>query len=401
MTEVHSIIQLAPQNVVSRKSTLLLLVLVTIVTIWFGVRPFNFTSRNRVYWLKNQNGVQFHEQGSFLTRSSPGVIYSPKNFEVSSVAGTYEPITIELYVEPDDEAFDYVAHILAFGDGERIESFVIGQWKTDLEIIRQGQEGRSGQDYRNIYLKSVLHRDVKTFVTITSDQARTDVYLNGQLARTYSKESLIGVEQFHGHLMLGNASDCGNQWAGKLYGFGLYRGALSPEQVYKNYEAWTCKEVRPLELVGRPIALYTFDERQGSQVFNYVGGKNHLLIPETYSPLKRNLLVPFWKGTIVDRGLFFDVIINVLGFVPFAFWLTHCLSVVGRIPQRFWTVTVVLSGAIMSLAIEISQAYLPTRHSSLLDLICNTCGACLGVSLYTIVCGRLSALKPRVYSSRW
>ena len=60
-------------------------------------------------------------------------------------------------MEPHDESFSNVAHILAFGDGETIEPFIFGQWKTDLEIIRQGPGGKSSPDYRQISLDNALH----------------------------------------------------------------------------------------------------------------------------------------------------------------------------------------------------------------------------------------------------
>jgi len=301
-------------------------------------------------------------------------------------------------VEPRDETFNGVAHILAFGDGRIIEPFIIGQWRTDLEIICQGRGGRSAKEYRHISLGNALHKDVKTFITITSGQERTDVYLNGQPAKTRSKDAMIGVEQLSGHLMLGNASDCGNQWCGRLYGLALYSGVLSPEQVHSNYQSWLYSDAAPPELQGEPIALYTFDEQQGSHVFNQVDDKNHLVIPETYSPLERNMLMPFWTNVGIDRFLLFDVTINVLGFMPFAFFLLNYLDRTGQISPACLPLAVVLAGAIISLGIEISQAYLPIRTSSQLDVICNTCGAYFGVLLYKVVYRRLTKLRLRVNS---
>ena len=220
------------------------------------------------------------------------------------------------------------------------------------------------------------------------------MHVNGEHVKTFAKKELVGLEQFSGHLMLGNASDCGNQWVGRLFGLALYRGVLTSEQLHRNYLSWTQSDQVDVELSGNPIALYTFNEKQGSRISNQAGDKNHLIIPKRYRPLRRIMLQPFWKHESVDRRFLFDVIINVLGFVPFAFLLIHYLNIAGRIQPGFWAFAVVLAGAVMSLVIEISQAYLPIRHSSLLDLICNTCGAYFGILLHKIVYRR--PIMPRL-----
>lgn len=377
------------------KYTLLGFVFTTIVTLGVGLRPFNFNAKNHVCWLGNENGIQFQKGESCLNRSSPGVVYSPTKFDVSSMTGPYQPVTIELYLEPHAENSINVAHILAFGDGRTIEPFIIGQWKTDLEIIRQGPGGRSKQDYKQISIADALRRDVKTCIAITSGHERTDIYLDGDLVKTYETKQFVGVKQFSQHLMLGNASDCGNQWVGTLFGLALYRDILTSGQIHSNYLSWTQSDQVDVELSGNPIALYTFNEKQGSGIANQACDKNHLIIPKRYRPLKRIMLQPFWKHEHVDRRFLFDVVINVLGFIPFAFLLIHNLNMAERIPPGNWAIAVILAGGGMSLAIEISQAYLPIRHSSLLDLICNTCGAFLGIVLYKIIYRRpsLSTLR--------
>ncbi len=377
----------------SRKTAVLGLFMTATVTLFYGLRPFNFFSDNHVHWLQDQTGAQFHKEGGLLPLSSPGVIYSPSPMHIQSVGSEYCPATIELYIEPHDEAYDYVAHILAFGDAARIEPFIIGQWRSDLEIICQSAGGRSSENYRNITLKGVLHKDVKTMVTIVSGRDEICVYLNGQLAKKIATKALIGLEQFRGHLMLGNASDCGNQWKGKLFGLALYSGTLSPDQVHRNCQSWIDSDTTASRLAGSPIALYTFAEQEGSHVFNQVEDRNHLIIPESYSPLKRNMLRPFWRGVHVDRWLLQDVIINVFGFMPIAFCMAACLNRRLQDPSMNIVLAVVVVGAIVSLGIEISQAYLPTRTSSLLDVVCNAFGASLGALSYRTLFQKAFSLR--------
>ncbi len=75
----------------------------------------------------------------------------------------------------------------------------------------------------------------------------------------------------------------------------------------------------------------------------------------------------------------FDLIINVLAYLPLGFFLTLTLH---RLPGR-WTPAclAVLLGALLSLGLECAQSWLPSRVSSNLDLACNTAGTCLGALL--------------------
>ena len=72
---------------------------------------------------------------------------------------------------------------------------------------------------------------------------------------------------------------------------------------------------------------------------------------------------------------------NIMGFIPFGFCLFLYLRITrGFLPRRaLWCA--VLIGGLTSLAIEISQVFLPTRDSSALDLINNVLGTLIGSSV--------------------
>jgi VanZ family protein len=72
----------------------------------------------------------------------------------------------------------------------------------------------------------------------------------------------------------------------------------------------------------------------------------------------------------------FDLVINVLAYLPFGFFCTAALR--HRLaPFSAW-LAVVLLGASLSFVMELLQNYLPSRVPSNLDLACNTAGALLG-----------------------
>jgi glycopeptide antibiotics resistance protein len=76
-----------------------------------------------------------------------------------------------------------------------------------------------------------------------------------------------------------------------------------------------------------------------------------------------------------------DVLTNLLGFIPFGFFLSAYLWM--RKPRSIFQLlltTTVIAGCI-SLSIELIQVYLPTRSSQLMDVITNILGTAFGVTL--------------------
>jgi VanZ family protein len=75
----------------------------------------------------------------------------------------------------------------------------------------------------------------------------------------------------------------------------------------------------------------------------------------------------------------FDTIINVLAYIPVG--LFAALSLASRSRPLVVALCGTLVGAALSLSMEITQAYLPGRISSALDLLANVAGAMLGAGL--------------------
>jgi VanZ family protein len=74
-----------------------------------------------------------------------------------------------------------------------------------------------------------------------------------------------------------------------------------------------------------------------------------------------------------------DLVLNVLGYLPFGFVLVPALP--RRIGVAGAVVAATLIAALLSLALETTQNFLPTRVSANVDLACNVLGALLGALL--------------------
>jgi VanZ family protein len=89
----------------------------------------------------------------------------------------------------------------------------------------------------------------------------------------------------------------------------------------------------------------------------------------------------------------FDFIINILGFVPFAY-LAMCYRLASyRINHIAITILFVLTSGIgISLFIELVQYQIPGRTSSMMDLLANTTGTTLGIA-YSLMEQKLARHK--------
>jgi len=78
-----------------------------------------------------------------------------------------------------------------------------------------------------------------------------------------------------------------------------------------------------------------------------------------------------------------DVVTNVLAYVPLGFLLRR--SVFGRMSPILEGAKATIAGVALSICVEMVQAYLPTRVSSLVDVMTNTLGTLIGASLATFL----------------
>ena len=88
--------------------------------------------------------------------------------------------------------------------------------------------------------------------------------------------------------------------------------------------------------------------------------------------LRKEFLVfpsnPNWH----QRPFIEDVLVNLLGFIPFGFLLTATFMRFNGLLTRYSWQSALLMAFTTSLIIETTQAWIPSRDSNMLDLILNT-----------------------------
>jgi len=345
-------------------------VAIVCVILSLGLWPFH-SPKNDVTWLGNRNGLRF---GRFST------VVSSSAFQKTG-SGGQASASVEVWLQPR-RIWDSCT-FLAFYTPGNPHQFSLRQFDGGLELQAETQNGPRNAKIAVLYVKDMFRKSGPEFLTITSGKHGTAVYADGIPAKT-APEVWISPKELMGRLVVGDSPGQSDSWSGLLLGLAIYRQELTATQVLRHYQTWT-QEGRPeISEDERNLALYLMGERTGSIVHDHAGSGVNLYIPGKYAVLEQILLEPFWKEFSMSRSYWGAVVKNIVGFVPFGFCFYACLSA-HRVRRA--ALAAVILGTLVSLAIEILQAYLPTRDSGMTDIFTNTLGTHIGV----IACRALSS----------
>jgi glycopeptide antibiotics resistance protein len=350
-----------------------------------GFWPFEFRPPNRVSWLAGQSGLHFE---------TFGVAYDPEmlpGFGSNNITGPSANFTVETQLEADGEPGGNLFHILTIHNPQRDLDFILCQWLNHFILRAPSQQPPPSPHPSEVDL-TALQAQTPRFVTVRGNGSGTDFFLNGSPTGHYP-QFIVKPEALAGQLIIGNDDTGKHPWSGKLFGLALYNRALGPAEIARHYALWSQGHARVLTNAPGLIALYLFNEGNGRIVADISANHHHLVIPEIFCPVHREILIPPWKDMVFMGPDYPDIIVNVLGFVPFGFFffLYRQCSRPARMAKNI--LLVVLAGAAISLTIEVVQAWLPNRVSSVMDLLTNTTGALLGAALALAIQSKTAPAK--------
>jgi hypothetical protein len=329
------------------------------VILCLGLWPFH-APKNDVIWLKDRNGLTFGDYGTVM---------STETFRPTGARGL-GACTVEISLEP--AITDYGGTILSFYTRNQLPGLSLHQSLSDLVV-------QSGNGKQRTYIADILYRGRPVFVTVTSGAHGAHIYINGILSKSLARFQ-ISPSACTGLLILGDGPWQQDTWSGQIRGLAIYYDELSADALLQHYWAWIRKGQPEIAQNVDTAGLYVFDERAGNVVHNLAHPGANLNIPDTYVVLDQILLEPFWDEFNLSWGYWKNVLKNIVGFIPLGFCFYGYFSLVFRF-KRARLITVIL-GAVVSLMIELLQAYLPTRQSGTTDLMTNTLGTYLGILSY-------------------
>lgn len=328
------------------------LLLLGIACLW----PYNFFQENRVS--VRDGAIRF---------SNPGTAFTGSPVSLPQGGGAFSLLLRYTCRRPTENA--WITH---WGESMGRYTILVGQFSNQILV-----DLSTGPDLRRsrVFVQGQVRPDTAVWLGVVYDGALLEVYCDGS-----RKGAAVVHAVAEGHttaaypLVLGSHANGKFPWNGEMDAFALFGRALTPEELS-----------RPEALLreGDPLLRFDFAAAAGGIVPD--GGSaatpTALIIPARFRPAALSPLVPpqnYWQ-----RGpLYRDILANVVLFLPFGVLLAALLH--GR--YRPWTITVMvlLISCAVSAAIELLQAILPTRWSSLTDLLTNTVGGGLGALAFVL-----------------
>jgi hypothetical protein len=350
---------------------------ILIVTLLLGLNPKGFYFKNNVRWSPDSPGLSF---GNF------GIAHTEPFIE--SIADD-PALSVEIAIRPDAGDERGFTHILTLHNGDDDSQLMLGQWRSFI-IFMKGNDYENKKPGKRIWANTTDEDSEEIFVTLTSGIEGTSIYMNGQLVKTH-KDLILKVPpgDSKSRLIIGNSIYGKHSWEGSIRGLVLYRSVLSEQRVALHYGEWRKGGNFRFAEKEKPWVLYTFDEETGIKAIDHGTGKNDLTIPQRMTVFKMTFLESSIEKLRIDCGFVIDFIINLFGFMPFGFFFSALLfRRRGKFPIYFILIAG-SAGFLLSLFIEVAQAWLPSRYSSIDDLILNTTGALLGAMLFGFMCSRM------------
>lgn len=331
-----------------------------------------------------RNGAEWAAAGSGIAFDAPGLAYTEPFTTGDSADRVGEPgLTLELALrlaEASKGGFQFIAVVHGGDDAAQL---LLAQWRDTLIVM-------NGDDYDHRRRSPRLSASIagrggeSVFLTIRSDAGGSSLIADGTALATRRDLVLrLPTDVAPGRLVLGNSVYGGDPWRGTLEGFALHRRALDDATLRRHREQWQA---------GRGFA----GDAYASAELAYP------LVPraERRAPDRSPNGIDLWfprDTTLVTPRLFdagldtpephgsLDVLLNLFGFMPLGLLLAALLLELKPISR--WTAVgaAIAIGLALSFGIESAQAWIPSRRSSLLDLLLNTAGTGLGAAAWAVL----------------
>jgi len=326
------------------------------ITLTLGLWPFH-APENEVNWLKGRNGVAFGKHGTVLSRGP---------LRTSGSTGS-----VEILVQPNRWTY---AALLTFYRPDKRSTLGLLQSIDSFELTSKAQAAESHFLIEDAFGPS-LRQGKPVLVTVTCGNRGVAVYRDGALAEAVPGFAVPdGI--FAGWLVIGDSVGGSNSFRGDVLGLAIYDRELSTAEASSHYQSWKARGATD----NSANALYLFDEKTGDVIRDHAAGGGDLYIPRKYKVVDEFFLRPVWEEFDFSGAYWRGNLKNIVGFIPTGFCF-YAFLIAAR-PAKKALMPTLAVGFLVSLTIEVLQAFLPTRDSGMTDLITNTLGTYIGVLCY-------------------
>ena len=275
--------------------------------------------------------------------------------------------------------------IVMIHDGNDQTQFSIWQWGASI-IVMNGDHYDYSRKTPRISAFDVLKVGRKVEIVFTSNHTGTSLFLAGKLVKEDKNLRLwipsIGEKI---RLVLGNSVYGKHNWEGKMFSLAFY-GKAPSEKVENQHLEQKSEGVDLTEKGEKGLLLrYTFDDKDGTVIRDRSGHGQDLIIPQRFVVLKKAFLAWPRNNFPLKRWFITDVTLNVIGFIPLG-GVLFLWGLLSKPKSKINAGLIVLAICFfLSFSIEIAQAWLPNRTSSILDVALNTLGSLAGILLVSII----------------
>ncbi|OUS34986.1 VanZ family protein ['Osedax' symbiont bacterium Rs2_46_30_T18] len=344
------------QIFVSKKLLPIAFVTLIISMLYIGLKD-DVPSKNQVHYSENDGALIFGERAlayskSYLQQQQIDVL-NARGFEIKI---NFSPVSFE------NNHFQF---LLLISDGNPDRQLIIAQVR-DYIIVMNGDDYNHSKNTPRIRIKISNRFKGYQQLSLRVDKRRTSLSLSG-LPKVTRKGALVKIPSSKTgvRLLLSANEILDNNW----------RGAIKS------------LSISSIEKTDQRHSLVNFDAKHAPIAI--ADSAAWLLIPEKLTMLKRVVLEAA-SFNINSQSTIRDMLLNVFGFIPFGLLLAAILqqqiaSFGSRYYQYCFVIMLTFIGSLsLSFAIEYSQSWLITRHSSLQDLYLNSLGGTLGALLLVI-----------------
>ena len=323
-------------------------------------------------------GFEFHNSTAW-TSEGPGLDFGAQGLAYTDAFTTHDDagqdlargFTVEMALRPAEGTQRRFRFIAVIHSGEDESQLLIAQWR-DTIIVMNGDD----YDHRRRLPRltaAVPNVDGNPFLlAVRSDARGSALYIDGVPVDSRSGLTLeLPTDGAPGRLVLGNSVYGGHPWKGTMGKFALYPVALSDEALRHHFESWERDESLAKDDDDSAALSFSLAERTGHRAADRSGHGLDLQFPPDATLLRPKLFA-------AGRGDRLDTTVNLLGFMPFGFVLAALLATVAPLAPLRAVSTAIAIGFTLSLGIESAQAWIPSRSSSLVDLLLNGAGAGVG-----------------------
>ena len=340
---------------------------------------FNFFNSNNVRFIETTDSIEFSGIGQVLS------LTPMKNFYSRMISGS--GISVEIWISAKNVSQSGPARIVSYSLNPYMRNFTLAQSKDKLMIRLRTTETDLNGIFPHLEVSNVFVSSKILHIVVSYDYFEQSAYVDGKLR---ARKQLPGGRFTNWDdtylLSIGNEITGDRPWIGKIFFIAIYNRPLIEQEVYDNYLAgWFVKdktEYMDKRVSSGLVACYTFKEKYDRIIPNSCSTDNSLdlFIPPKVIWNHDKFFLNVSNLSLLKSSKFdLVVVLHIIAFLPIGFLGYHLI--IEHLNSSLKALGLVfILGTLIAVSIEALQHFLPTRHSSLLDLFSHILGLILGVA---------------------